>query len=115
MIHLKYIQIALYGLDGTEEEARQPIRSFVDFINAKRQDSGYHGEPCIIDDHQERIPALLNLEGYSIQAGVLFLERLLKDGWCLYEINDFIQFIGKATNPKLVDSMEIMEFRLHRQ
>lgn len=114
MIHQKYVQIAIYGHDEAENEAWPQIQSIVDLINTKREAAGYHGDPCIIDDNQNNVPALLHLEGFSIQAGILFLERLLKNGWSIFEINDHIEYIGKAMNPKVLDSMEIMEIHVQR-
>jgi hypothetical protein len=70
------------GCGGEDRAALPIIKAFVDQINEIALKGEYIKEPCILNDDGGNLN-IMNLTGFTTQAGWMLVGMLLKDNWTI--------------------------------
>jgi hypothetical protein len=114
LIYNSNTQVGCGGRENAVEEALPIVKVFVDLLNNIRESTGYQGIKCELDESGGTYLYIINLEGFSLQAGWLFAGILYKDKWKFGEVFDDLESVTKSINPHYQDSAQLMRIDMHR-
>jgi len=114
LIYNSNIQIGCGGREGAVREALPVIKIFVDLLNNIREKAGYQGKKCELDESGGNYLYIINLEGFSIQAGWLLVGMLYKDGWEFCEVFNNLDLVTNAKNSLHQVSPQLMRIDMDK-